>query len=50
MKTDQTGQADVSLRWALMSFCWVCRAAAQFSFITISSSSSVIYYCGRHHC
>ena len=25
-------QADLSLRWALMSFCWFCRAAAQIPF------------------
>ena len=25
-------QADLSLRWAHRSFCWVCHAVAQFSF------------------
>ena len=31
VKTDQTrdAQADVSVRWAHMSFCWFCLAAAQ---------------------
>ena len=27
-KTDQTVQADLSLRWADKSFCWFCHAAA----------------------
>ena len=26
------GQADLSLRWAHRSFCWVCHAVAQFSY------------------
>ena len=32
--SDQTGgdaQADLSLRWAHMPFCWFCHEVAQFS-------------------
>ena len=28
IRTSKTDQADLSLRWAHMSFCWFCRAAA----------------------
>ena len=28
-------QADLSLRWAQMPFCWFCHEAAQFEFCVI---------------
>ena len=52
-KTDQTGQADLRLRWAHRSFCWFCHAAAHFKFMHFSTknwpfqggTSVVVPYC-----
>ena len=32
MRTAKTAQADLSLRWAHMPFCWFCRATAHIVF------------------
>ena len=34
-KTDQTAQADLSFRWASISFCWFCHAARHLAFLYI---------------
>ena len=40
--SDQTGQADLSLRWAHMSFCWFCRAAVQMFTLLCLVDSSIL--------
>ena len=45
MKTDQTEwmQADLSLRWAHMPFCWFCHDAAHFT-ATYSKSFYYLFF------
>ena len=63
-KTDQTGldaQADLSLRWAHISFCWFCHEAAHlvsragcgirlYRFLIIAFSSIYIARCADISC
>ena len=39
-------QADLSLRWAHRSFCWFCRAVAQFSYLFTDVCVTLVPY--RH--
>ena len=34
--SDQNTQSDPNLRWVQRSFCWFCRAAADFTFTDLS--------------
>ena len=46
-------QADLSLRWAHMSFCWFCRAAAQLStrrkWLQYPLATEWSCFCGDHY-
>ena len=37
-------QADLSIRWAHMPFCWFCREAAHISSEFLASQGSILHY------